>query len=96
MIRLGIAGIGTIASDYIGLIRAGKVQGVRISAMSSRSSANLARAIDKYHLENVETFSDYEAMLAHGSIDAVLICTPHRGTSGHGQPGDRPRFPCSC
>ncbi len=78
MIRLGIAGVGTIANDYIGLIQAGLVQDVRLTALASRSQANLAQSVRKHHLADVQTFTDYRAMLASGSIDAVLICTPHQ------------------
>lgn len=78
MIRLGIAGIGTIANDYIGLIQAGLVGNVRITALSSRNPASLARAVDVHHLESARVFTDYGEMLASSLIDAVLICTPHQ------------------
>ena len=78
MIKLGIAGIGTIANEYIGLIQAGLVQNVQITAISSRSQANLARSIQVHHLDGVQAFTDYTDMLASGLIDAVLICTPHQ------------------
>lgn len=78
MIRLGIAGIGTIANDYIGLIQDGRVTDVAITALSSRSQSNLDRAKSRYGLSSVQVFTDYATMLASGLIDAVLICTPHQ------------------
>lgn len=78
MIWLGIAGIGTIANDYLALIQAGRVSGVQITALSSRSQANLERAIAVHSLGEVRLFTDYPSMLASGLIDAVLICTPHQ------------------
>lgn len=77
MIRLGIAGIGTIANVYLNLIQAGQVQGVQISALSSRNPVNLDNAIKQHGLNGVACFTDYETMLDSGLIDAVLICTPH-------------------
>jgi UDP-N-acetyl-2-amino-2-deoxyglucuronate dehydrogenase len=77
MIKLGIAGIGVIANDYIGLISCGAVTDVRITALCSRNPANTARAIEKHDLQQVAIFTDYQEMLTSGLIDAVLICTPH-------------------
>lgn len=37
MLRIGIAGIGTIANDYIGLIVGGKVRDVGLTALCSRN-----------------------------------------------------------
>jgi predicted dehydrogenase len=82
MIRLGIAGIGTIAHDYIGLIQDGRVTDVRIAALSSRNSFNLNQAMARHGLSGVQGFTDYAAMLASGLVDAVLICTPHQEHPG--------------
>lgn len=82
MIRLGIAGIGTIANDYIGLIQNGRVTDVRITALSSRNPGNLDQAITRHGLSGVQGFTDYAAMLASGLVDAVLICTPHQEHPG--------------
>ncbi len=43
MIRLGIAGIGTIARDYIGLIVAGCIKDVELTALCSRSDVSMHR-----------------------------------------------------
>ena len=76
MIRLGIAGIGIIANDYIGLIADGRVASVKLTALCTRSQEKLDRMVEKYDLD-VQTFRDYEQMLDSGCVDAVLICTPH-------------------
>ena len=41
MLRLGIAGIGVIAGDYIGLIAGGRVQGVELTALCSRNEEHI-------------------------------------------------------
>lgn len=77
MIRVGIAGIGFIAEEYIKLITAGKIHNVKITALSSRNAAHMAEIIHHYQLEDAALFTDYEAMLDSGRIDMVMICTPH-------------------
>lgn len=37
MLRVGIAGIGSIARVYLGLFAAGKIPGGRVTALSSRN-----------------------------------------------------------
>ncbi len=76
MVRLGIVGIGTIASDYIELIAQGKVRDMELAALCSRSEKKVMELKERFRLES-RYFSDYAQMLDSGCIDAVLICTPH-------------------
>lgn len=77
MVRVGIAGIGYIAEEYIKLFTEGKIRGARVCALSSRNAAHMQEIKVKYALDGVRLFSDYEAMLESGCIDTVMICTPH-------------------
>ncbi|MEG2958248.1 MAG: Gfo/Idh/MocA family oxidoreductase [Oscillospiraceae bacterium] len=77
MLRLGIAGIGTIAKDYIGLIADGRVPGVTLAALCSRNPDSMAAVLRQYPSITPRVFTDYGAMLQSGAIDGVLICTPH-------------------
>ena len=76
MLRLGIAGIGAIAGDYIGLIVGGKVRDVALTALCSRNEAHIREAAQRHGLQ-AAAFTDYGAMLRSGQVDAILICTPH-------------------
>lgn len=76
MIRVGIAGIGYIAEEYIKLFTGGKIPGGVITALSSRNRAHMEQINSQYQL-NASLFTDYEAMLESGRIDMVMICTPH-------------------
>ena len=76
MIRVGIAGIGYIAEEYIKLFTAGKIPGAAVVALSSRNRDHMQIISDRYQL-NAAMFTDYEAMLESGCIDMVMICTPH-------------------
>ena len=78
MVRLGFAGIGFIAQEYIKLIHAGKITGCTVQAMSSRNMAHMKHIKETYALTDTALFTDYEQMLSSGRIDAVAICTPHR------------------
>lgn len=77
MIRVGIAGIGFIAEEYIKLFTGGKIKDGVITALSSRNEAHMQQIKTKYQLEDVSLFTDYDSMLKSGKIDMVLICTPH-------------------
>ncbi len=77
MLRLGIAGIGTIAKDYIGLIAEGRVPGVTLSALCSRNPDSMTAVLQQYPAITPRVFTNYETMLQSGAIDGVLICTPH-------------------
>ena len=76
MIRVGIAGIGFIAEEYIKLFSQNKIHGAVITALSSRNMAHMHQINSRYNL-NALLFSDYDQMLASKSIDMVMICTPH-------------------
>lgn len=76
MFRLGIAGIGSIAKDYIGLIAGGKAGGVKITALCSRNSEHMRAVSEKYALDALP-YQSYEELLASSMVDGILICTPH-------------------
>ena len=88
MIRVGIAGIGYIAEEYIKLFTAGKISGAAVTALSSRSKENMEAVNDRYQL-NASLFTDYKAMLESGCIDMVMIFL----SSQHGHPGHFPGNP---
>lgn len=95
MLRIGLAGIGTIAEVYINLFVQNKIHGGVITALSSRNMSHLAEIQKQYSLSQVSLFSDYTAMLNSGLIDVVLICTPPPFAYFHGDagsPGWRPSF----
>lgn len=77
MLRMGIAGIGSMAEEYIRLKQENKIKGCEICALCSRNRQHMQEIRERYHLENAELFTDYHAMLESGRIDAVMICTPH-------------------
>lgn len=70
-VRLGIVGLGNMGKAHLANIRAGKVPGMRVTAMCE-SVGTLPAAQEGEH-----SFTDVSAMIKSGHIDAILICTPH-------------------
>lgn len=77
MVRIGIAGIGTIAEDYISLFSDGKILDGKITALASRNQDRVSDIIDTYKLGEIRTFVTLEEMLEEDAVDAVIITTPH-------------------
>lgn len=77
MVRIGIAGIGIIANDYLDLIEQGRISGCEVTALSSRNLDHMREVRAEHGIDEAELFTDYEEMLDSGLIDAVMICTPH-------------------
>lgn len=76
MVRVGIAGIGYIAEEYIKLFTQEKIKNASVTALSSRNESHMKAINEKYQL-NASLYTDYDAMLHSGTIDMVMICTPH-------------------
>jgi len=70
-VRLGIVGLGNMGKAHLANIRSGKVPGLRVSALCE-SVGTLPQLIEGEH-----AFTDVNAMIHSGHIDAILICTPH-------------------
>ena len=70
-VRLGIVGLGNMGKAHLSNIRAGKVPGLKVTALCE-SVGTLP------DLQGDEaSFTDVSAMINSGKIDAILICTPH-------------------
>lgn len=69
VVRLGVVGLGNIGRQHIKNIQQ-FVSGCELSAICARKRVDIPGA------ENAQFFSDYQAMIDSGVIDAVLIATP--------------------
>ncbi|MCX6930164.1 MAG: Gfo/Idh/MocA family oxidoreductase [Verrucomicrobia bacterium] len=70
-VRLGIIGLGNIGQHHFGYLTAGKVSRAEVVAVSDAVPAKL----EKY--KPLKTFTDGEALIRSGLVDAVIIATPH-------------------
>lgn len=78
MLKLAIAGIGSIAHQYIRLICDGQTPDVQITALCSRNPATLDEVRQLHpQLKDAAVFTDYAQLLRSGAAEAVLISTPH-------------------
>jgi predicted dehydrogenase len=70
-VRLGIVGMGNMGKAHLGNIRAGKVAGMKATALCE--SVGTLPPLQ----EGEQGFTDVSKMIKSGQIDAILICTPH-------------------
>ena len=70
-VRLGIVGMGNMGKAHLANIRAGKVPGLRVTAMCESVGTLPPQQ------EGETPYTDVSAMIKSGNIDAILICTPH-------------------
>ncbi len=71
ILRLGIAGLGSMGTSHAQKILEGQVPRTRLAAVAD-PFADLAR-----YAPDAKTFTSAEAMIRSGEIDAILIATPH-------------------
>jgi predicted dehydrogenase len=70
-IRLGIAGLGTAGGGYASALLAGRVPRISLAAVCDRDAARLAR------FEGPARFTSVDELIASGTIDSLLVATPH-------------------
>ena len=72
MLRVGIAGLGSVARTILGSVDF--IEGVKLTAVADIRQEPLDAARGKY---DVETFDSVEAMCESPDVDAVWVCTPN-------------------
>ena len=75
-VRLGILGLGNMGSEHCQNYKAGKTPEIEVTAVCDRKPARLEWAKGELG-EGVALFTDAEAMMDSGLIDAVLVAVPH-------------------
>lgn len=70
-VRLGIIGLGNIGQHHAAYLSAGKVARAQLVAVADAVPSKL----DRY--KPLKVFSDPEALIRSGEVDAVIIATPH-------------------
>lgn len=71
IVRVGVIGMGNMGKAHANLLRDGLVSGACLSAVCNRSDQPLADYPEVAH------FNDPAALIRSGTVDAVLIATPH-------------------
>lgn len=75
VVNVGVIGIGNMGTAHALSLYNGKIQGAELRAVCDKSKARIKWAEE--NLKGVQTFTDEDAFLQEGNIDAVLIATPH-------------------
>lgn len=75
-VRIGIIGIGNMGSGHAGYLGNGEAKGAQLTAVCDTNPERLKWAKQTYG-DSLLTFDSAEALLASGSIDGVIIATPH-------------------
>jgi predicted dehydrogenase len=70
-VRLGIIGVGNMGSVHAKNIQAGKVPRLRLTALCDSKTELMKDYAD------VEKFTSADALIKSGTVDAVLVATPH-------------------
>jgi predicted dehydrogenase len=75
-IRIGIIGLGNMGTSHALYLNDREVEGAELSAVCDLRGERLEWARDKLAV-NVVLFQDAEAMMRSGTVDGVIINTPH-------------------
>lgn len=74
-VRIGIIGIGNMGRGHTAYLQKNEVKRGELTAICDNDPAKLQWA--RENLSGVQFFESVEEMFGSGTIDAVLICTPH-------------------
>ena len=72
-VRIGVIGVGGMGSSHAGTIQKGEIEGATLAAVCDIDPERLAA------FDNVEKFADSKKLIRSGTVDAVIIATPHYG-----------------
>lgn len=75
-VRVGIVGIGNMGTSHCRFIDSGMIPEMELSAVCDINPARIAWAKEKLPV-SVSTFDNATAMFRSGTIDSVIIATPH-------------------
>ncbi len=70
-IRIGVIGLGSMGRTHVANILEGKIPGLQLTAVTD------VAAVQASQWPEIPFFSTPEKMIASGTVDAVLIATPH-------------------
>ncbi len=75
-IKVGVIGIGNIGTAHASSIYAGKIENATLTAVCDISDDR--KQFAKESFPNVDFYQSYDQMILSGTVDAVIIATPHK------------------
>ena len=85
-VKIGIIGVGNMGSAHLNNILSGKCPELQVSAVADINPARL-QWVKETTGEAIALFSDAEAMLDSGLVEAAIVAVPHY---------DHPRYAIAC
>lgn len=76
-VRIGVIGIGNMGSAHAMQIFQNEIEGMTLAAVCDINENRLEWAAQNFG-EAVSRYREYKELLMNGSVDAVLIATPHK------------------
>ncbi len=74
-LRVGVIGVGNIGAAHVETIYTGQVKGMVLTAVCDIHSEKREMLAAKY--PDISVFSSYQELISSGSVDAVIVSTPH-------------------
>lgn len=75
-VRIGIVGLGNMGTGHADYLIDGQVKGAELVSVSDIRPERLQQAREQWG-DRVRTFETPEALFRSGTVDGVLLCTPH-------------------
>jgi Predicted dehydrogenases and related proteins len=76
MVRIGIVGLGNMGTGHARYLITGGVKGAELTAVSDVRPERLAEVKAEWG-EHIQGFLSPQEMFESGTVDGVIICTPH-------------------
>ena len=75
VVKVGVIGVGNMGGAHAACVYSGKIQGLQLVAACDIAQEKLEYCRQNY--PGVTLYSDWEALLQHPDLDAVIIAVPH-------------------
>ena len=75
MLKIGVIGVGNIGRAHLNCIYTGQIHNLCVTAICDIQEEKLLGLKESY--PDLETFTDYKALIDSGKVEAVLISVPH-------------------
>ncbi|BBI32993.1 Gfo/Idh/MocA family protein [Cohnella abietis] len=75
-LRIGIVGLGNMGMEHAKYLIENQVKNAQLTAVSDISLERLKQVAEQWG-SDVQRFESYEALFKSGTVDAVMLCTPH-------------------
>ncbi len=74
-VNVAVIGIGNIGSAHANCIYGGEIKGLTLKAVCDVNEEKLKNFSEKY--SGIEAYTDYKALIASKTVDAVIVSVPH-------------------